>query len=727
MTAAQVRGSGTGMLNAPLPYKYLAVAALAVSVSVLAPFFRMLSVDYSQLVPPQAAPEWKHSAAEIESGIDAIIAGHKQLFDTIGALEHPSAALVVVAALEWENVNGGVGNALDFYQYVHDDKAKRDALVAALEKYLQYLIEAANRDDVYKAYAAVAADAAEVATLTPEQQRLLKHTMDNYKQRGFHLSPEERNKAMEMRKELTVLELQFGKNQNEDVTFLLFTREELEGVPELTLATFAEVEDNGVAKLKMTYKYPDYVPVMEYAQRGATRRKAFVGSQLRLPANEVLFQKQVVLRAKLAEQLGYSLYAQLVLEDRMAKVPENVDLFLDGLREKLTAGGKTEVERLYALKQQHLAERGEPAEPELYSWDFLFYHNLFVQQQFQVDHTKLSEYFALGPTLEKVLGLYETLFGLKFVEVTSDKQVWHADVLQYAVWKTDALPLLFVGYIYLDLHPRDGKYLHAANFGLFPGYIGADVVRVYPATALVCNFTKPNKDRPLLLKHSEAVTLLHEFGHGIHNLVATTELATHHGTEVARDFVEAPLQMLEYWMWLPRELKNITSHYQTGEPVDDALIERLIATKHVNGASSNLRQLHFGLFDFTLHSKGAAATAELDLDDLWTGLRLRLTHMGVDGEVGRGYSLFGHLGTGGYVCGYYGYLYLQVFAADMYYTLFKADPMNSTNGKRYRDIVLGRGGSKDALDLLQELLGREPTNQAFLEELGILAAPTPLL
>jgi len=275
----------------------------------------------------------------------------------------------------------------------------------------------------------------------------------------------------------------------------------------------------------------------------------------------------------------------------------------------------------------------------------------------------------------------------------------------------------------LDLHPREGKYGHAANFNMQPGFTKKDGSRHYPVTALVCNFSKPTKDKPSLLKHNEVVTLFHELGHGIHDLVAITKYSRFHGTSVVGDFVEAPSQMLENWCWTKAELTSLSSHYVTGEKIPTHLVDSVIRSKHVNGAIFNLRQLHYALFDMKVHnipSPGVVGTLEPAIE--YNKLRPEIS--GLDGpddskyDFGNGHATFGHL-MGGYDAGYYGYLWSQVFSTDMFYAAFKKAPMNGEEGRRYRKIVLDRGGSKDEMEVLIEFLGREPNSKAFLEELGI--------
>lgn len=251
-----------------------------------------------------------------------------------------------------------------------------------------------------------------------------------------------------------------------------------------------------------------------------------------------------------------------------------------------------------------------------------------------------------------MMKIFEKLLGLEFVEVDDEcKDVWHPDTKQFRVYNekpSDGSEQTFVGWLYLDLHPREGKYGHAANFGLQSGFIEKNGTRHYPATSLVCNFSKPSATKPSLLKHDEVVTLFHELGHGIHDLVAITRYARFHGTSVVRDFVEAPSQMLENWCWSEKELTDLSGHWETGERLPKKIVDDLIRSKHVNDGLFNLRQLHFGLFDMKVHSATNAEEVEaLNLSRTYNTMRTEIAMLDPPeenpDEFGHGEATFGHL------------------------------------------------------------------------------------
>lgn len=353
--------------------------------------------------------------------------------------------------------------------------------------------------------------------------------------------------------------------------------------------------------------------------------------------NVALFKEAVLLRDEGARLLGYPNHAAFCIEDKMAKEPATVNTFLSDLRKRLAPGGEKETKHLLELKKKDEESRGLKPDGNYYLWDHRFYDRMMVEQEYNIDEVKIAEYFPLQSTVRAMLHIFEELFGLVFVELDPSERkrlsptskaediAWHEDVILFSVWDDSSEGDGFVGYLYLDLHPRQGKYGHAANFNLQPGFRKKDGTRRYPATALVCNFSKPTEKKPSLLKHDEVVTLFHELGHGIHDLSGRTTYSRFHGTATVRDFVEAPSQMLENWCWTPSQLKALSNHYETGEKIPDELIEKQISTKHVNDALFNLRQLHFGIFDMTVHSPATHEELEkIDFSALYNDLRTQI-------------------------------------------------------------------------------------------------------
>ncbi|KAM9939686.1 hypothetical protein OXX80_000829 [Metschnikowia pulcherrima] len=697
--------------------------SIVVLLSALFLYNTMSQVDYKQLTAAQASPSWVMTPEEILAEARKIVAADIEFNDAIAAIKEPSVNSVLVPTIEYENENSHRENVITFYQYVSTEKEVRDASTKAEQMLDENAIEQTSRKDLFEVYNRLWEQIKDDPKATDEESRkFLEKVVKGFKRSGLGLPQEKQDAVKKLQIELSNLSTTFAKNNNEENGFIAFTKEELEGVPESVLEQFETEEQSGVTKFKVTFKYPDILPVLKFSKKEQTRKSAFLANSNKVPENAEILDKIIHVRFKIAKLLGYETYSDYVLEERMAKSPSNVMNFLNDLKQKLQPVAKTELTKLLQFKNEDLKANGLSTQEEYHAWDHAFYNNLLLEKEYQVDHQKISEYFPLDQTINNMLAFYETLFDVKFVreEKPDPNTVWHEDVHKFAVYqnvKFGEPKAKFMGWILFDLHPREGKYTHAAHFGLQTAFIKSDGTRSPNYSALVCNFTKPTKTNPSLLKHNEVTTFFHELGHGVHNLLSQTKHVRFQGTHVPRDFVECPSQMLEFWTWSKNELKKLSGHYQTGEPIPDDLIDKLIKTKHVNTGLSNSRQLHFGLFDMALHTiESKEGLDKLDIKSLWNTLIRDVTLLSDGGHENIGYATFGHI-AGGYESGYYGYLYSQVFATDIYYTHFKADPMNVESGLKYRDIILKNGGSKDILMILEELLGRQPNSNAFFQEI----------
>lgn len=676
-----------------------------------------LMAPSSQFVPTASPPEWTDTPQLVLATADELIAESVAFNDYVAAIETPTIENVLLKGAELENNQSLRSNMITFYLHVSASKELREASTEATRKLEESSIEQGLRLDVYQVYKKLL-ESVDKKQLDPETYRLLEKTCNSFKRNGLDLSEEKRDALKRLQVEHSNVCNDILKNLNDEADFLVFTKEELDGVPQDAVDLFEKV-DGGY---KMTFKYPDVLPVLKYATNQDVRKRAYVANSNKCSGvNSELMERMIHLRFQMAKLMGYDCYSDYVLEDRLAKSKATVVDFLGDLRTKLRPLGEAELARLKEFKNKDLQSRGLPAQDEFYMWDNLYYQNLQLEREYQVDDQKISEYFPLVTTINKMISFYEKLFDVRLIEEThpDPKSVWHPDTKLFAVYQNiehGAPKNQFMGWLYMDLHPRDGKFSHAANFNLAAGYQLAKG-RHTVVTALVCNFTKPTKTKPSLLKHSEVTTLFHELGHGIHNLLSQTKFARFHGTLVPWDFVETPSQMLEFWTWSKDELRALTSHYETGEPISDDLIDLLIKSKHVNTGLQNLRQLQFGLFDMEMHTINTTEVdARLDLLKLWNYYVRSVSLMATDGIDTKGFASFGHI-AGGYGSGYYGYMYSLVFANDIYYTLFKEDPMNVANGLKYRDAILRPGNSREIMDGLREVLGREPNSDAFLQEI----------
>jgi len=708
--------------------------------------------------PPQAPPKFIATPESLAADTKRLLEQSRNVLDKIVKNVSPESATfdkVLLPMAQDDNAMSIESHIIGFYQAVSTNTELRDASTEAEKQMDDYAIEASMREDVFNL---VDAALNKKEKLDPESQRLLEKEHKGYIRMGLGVpAGPKRDRFKAIKKRLSELSITFSKNLNEEQGGIWLTHKELEGVPQDVIANLDKGTSENEGKVRLTFKYPDLFPTLKYAKNAEVRKKVFIENENKCNQNVPLFREAIILRDEAARILGYPNHATFRIEDKMAKTPKTVDDFLSDLRERLAPGGLKEIDKLRAFKKSDVASSGTEDSGHYYLWDHRYYDTLMLEQEYSLDQEAIAEYFPLETTIRGMLQIFEELFGLAFVQITGAERdkisetgkgediVWHPDVQVFSVWDDEGEGSGFVGYLYLDLHPRDGKYGHAANFNLQPGYIDTDGTRRYPATALVCNFSKPTPKKPSLLKHDEVVTLFHELGHGIHDLVSRTTYSRFHGTSTVRDFVEAPSQMLENWCWTPSQLRSLSKHYsylsdpykaaweessagkssQPAETMPDNLIDNIVRTRHVNDALFNLRQLHFGIFDMTVHEgESHQAIKDLHISELYNKLRKEISKLDGPEDLGQGYdwgngqATFGHL-IGGYDAGYYGYLSSQVYSADMFQSVFKKDPMNGTEGRRYRHTVLERGGSQDEMQTLEDFLGRKPSTEAFYSELGL--------
>ncbi|KIJ13498.1 hypothetical protein PAXINDRAFT_163685 [Paxillus involutus ATCC 200175] len=674
----------------------------------------------ASLTAPQAPPTWQHTVEEVDRLTTEALEKNKRVSDDVVKLPDDKLDFDNLALANAEAELDIAVEPLSFYQNVSTNKELRDASTKAEERSRKFANQESMREDLYQAKVTAEENLRKTGAwekLSAEQKRLVEKMVLDGKRAGLALEKkEDREKLKVLKDELSDACLKFTQNFNEENGRITFTREELDGVPEDVISGYPKRTEDDQVLYEVTFKTPDILPIFKYANSPKTRQTAQEAFEARLAKNVEHLNTALRLRKQIAEILQYDSWADYITEVKMVKSAANAKEFLDALKRNVDPLGKKELETLVALKKEVHAKRDLPADDNLYIWDYRYYDRLYIEQNLSLDDSLVKEYFPVSVVVPAILDIYQNLLGVKFVEVKGDaRDVWHPEVQQFAVWEKDAKDESgFVGYCYLDLFPRDGKYSHAAVWGLFPGYELPNGGRHYPLTAMVANLAKSTPDRPALMRHDDVTTFFHEMGHVFHGLLSRTRYARFHGTAVARDFVEAPSQMLENWCWEPEVLKKMSSHYETQEPLSDDLIAKIIKSRYVNVGLFYLRQLFFANFDLLVHNN--SLDVDTDYTKLWNELRQEISLV-KGGEYQPGQGTFGHI-VGGYDAGYYGYTYSLVFAADMYTTVFKKDPLDPKLGRLYRDKILLVGGSRDEMDSLKDFLGREPNPEAFIDEIG---------
>jgi thimet oligopeptidase len=538
---------------------------------------------------------------------------------------------------------------------------------------------------------------------TPEELRLYTLTIRNFEKNGLKLPDDRLAKVRQMNDELSALEVRFSTNLNNDNTTLEFSEPDLAGVPASSVAAF---EKTLQGTYRVTMKYPDYAAVMTYADRGATRKAMYLAYYTRqAAANTALLEEAIALRQEIAHELGYPTWADYKTDGRMAKNASNVMAFLDSVKQPLQEKSRKEYAELLALKQG-----SDPSATMLEPWDIAYLQEKLKAQRYAYDENEVKEYFPVDGTIGGVFSIYGELFGIRFEEV-QDAPVWSPGVRLYRI--TNQSDSVTIGYLYLDLYPREGKYSHFATFPVRNGRM-KDGRYLVPVTAIIGNFPAPADGKPGLLTMYDVETIFHEGGHAMHTLLTTVPYGTQSGFNTEWDFVETPSQTLEEWTWDPEVLTPLSGcPANASEKIPANLRDKIIAVRDVGAGYDYSTMLAKSYEDMEFHM----AEGPVDTRAVYARIYKDMTGLSLPDEIHQPAS-FGHL-MGGYDAGYYGYLWSKVYAMEITGE-FKRDGMtNRTTGLRFRQEVLSQGNMQDGTVLLQNFLGREPGPGAFYERLGI--------
>lgn len=555
--------------------------------------------------------------------------------------------------------------------------------------------------------------------LTPEEECLLQKSYDGFVRSGALLDEEGKARLRALTEEGSMLSLQFSQNLlKEKKAFSLHLTDEndLKGLPDtIKEAARHEAKERNLDGWVFTLDFPSYGPFMQYAENRDLREKMFMAyNTLCTHENETnnidICKRLINIRRETAQLLGYDTYADYVLVKRMASNVANVYKLLDDLIEAYKPTAVAEKEEL-----KQMAKRMNGEDFKLMPWDGAFYSHKLQLEKYNVDAEMVRPYFELSKVIKGVFGLATRLYGITFQE-NKDIPVYHPDVKAYEVYDKDGS---YLAVLYADFYPRKGKQGGAWMTSYQDQWINQKGENIRPHVSLVMNFTKPTAEKPALLTLGEVETFLHEFGHSLHGMFANTRFSSLSGTNVWWDFVELPSQFMENFSLEREFLATFANHYQTGEPMPDDLIQRLIDGRNFAVASACLRQVSFGLLDMAYYTKEKPFEDDLIKFEkkAWEkaiiGTQLENTCMTVQ---------FSHIMAGGYAAGYYSYKWAEVLDADAFAVFKREGVFNRETAQRFRDCILSKGGTEHPMTLYKRFRGGEPTIDALLERNGIKKA-----
>lgn len=604
-----------------------------------------------------------------------------------------------------------VADVLSILEMISPDQAIRDACRAQVVKLREFAVDTFASKTVYNVFKSYVEQKSSQEKLSSEAQYFLDESMRSFARQGLSLPDDEYLQIQNLKKDLSKLSIQFDTNIAIDKSFILAKKEELEGVDE---NLFASLEKDEQGNYKLGCDYPTFFEVMDNCHNSQTRKKfSRKFNQRAYPQNYALLKSIMELRHQLALKLGFESYAALDVESEMVKSPARAYDFLQNLITKCQIKVDQEVRDLMRELPEGIQLNDEG---KFNPWDFSYVKESFKKKHLDIDERKIAEYFTVEKTIDGIFEIYQNFLGLKFTMVEPE-WVWSPDVKLIQVNERNGGCLR--GFIFLDLFPRANKYSHACHAGIISTIKHIDATTgkqsIKPSVAVViANFPKPVNGRPALLKFSDVETFFHEFGHGMHALLGSTELTANAGTAVKTDFVEMPSQMFENWLYEKEVLQPLSSHYQTGDQLPAELIDKMIALKKFDSGSFVTRQCLLSLISLQLFDKNP----EQDIDQTVQEINKRyIKHVSFDPEA-HFCAAFGHLTN--YGAKYYSYMWSKVFAIDVFYHIKKLGGLDNPEvGERFVQLVLGRGGSVDPDIMLKEYLGRAPSQEAFIQDLGI--------
>lgn len=574
---------------------------------------------------------------------------------------------------------------------VHPNKSVRDAAETCQQNAMKFVTAFELDRDIYDAILAVKTEG-----LDPIAARFTKHMLRDYRLSGVDKDEETRKKLANLREEMVKVGQDFSRTIREDKRSIDITKRETAGLPADLISSHKVKKGT----YRFTTDYPDFMPLVNYADRESVRKAIYLEYLRRgHPANDENLKKLLTLRHTYAQILGYGDWASYAAVDMMANSKKIIAEFIDKVADIARPRMKKDIATLLERKQ-----KDNKKSTQVRVWDRFYYANKIKAERFDMDPKQLREYFDYTKVLDGLLTLSQELFGVTFEKV--DAPVWHEEVAAYNVLEAGKI----IGRFYLDMHPREGKYTHAAEFGMVTGIAN----RFIPSASLVCNFPRPTPETPALLEHDQVTTIFHEFGHLLHQILAgRQEWVTLSGISCERDFVEAPSQLYEHWAWEHEVLKRFATHHETGKPIPQDLVKKMKDADEFGRGAHVMRQMYYAGLSFHYH---ATDPASITLLDIVKQMQEKYSPYPYENDT-YVYASFGHLE--GYGSSYYTYMWSLSLSEDIF-TRFQHDGLlNQDTAMAYRKSVLDPGGTVDAIDMVRHFLGREPSFdalEAYLKE-----------
>lgn len=637
------------------------------------------------------------SASEIMKLAESIIKKSKQVHDAVASipLDKVGYVNVILPLAELEAQQFPLIQSCVFPKWLSASEDVRKASAEAERKIDAHITMCRKREDVYRVVKALTVTG---DGWTTDAKSFTRFLVREFERNGVNLTLSKKEELQRLTANIDELSMQYIRNLDDDCSFLLFTDMELEGLPQEFLKNLERSEDG---KRKIIMRSHQISPVLELCKVGSTRRAVAISYGHRCEANVTILEQLIQLRHKLARLLGFANYADYATDDRMAKSSSKVFEFLENLSASLNDLAYRELSMLKALKKK------EEGESPFGMEDLSYYVKRIKDQQFHINFGVIRQYFPINLVLSGIFKICQDLFGLGFKEVEG-AAVWHPDVQLFSV--SDLSSKELVGYFYLDLYSRVGKYAHTCVIALQNGLL-SNGSRQIPVALLVSQFEKEVDGHPGLLQFSEVVNLFHEFGHVVHHICNCASFSKLSGLRLDPDFVEIPALLMENWCYENLSLRLISGfHQDITKPIKDDLCKSLKRWRCSFSALKLKQEIFYCLFDQIIHS-----TENVDINGLFKHLYPKVM---VGLPLLRGInpaSCFPRTAIG-YEATCYSHIWSEVFAADIFASKFHDDIFNLQTGLQFRNKVLAPGRGKDPLEMLSDFLGREPSMQAFLDK-----------